>query len=144
MTELSSKVQMHLIEIQPQFKCELHNQIVFFAKDNSQFISSYTERGPMGEGINPREASERLQEFQCTFDGLWRRFQTYSDGEELFGLVKTPYPELERIRKELNLLQKLYSTYNTVMDSIDGYYDIAWVDMDIEKINSDLIDFQNR
>ena len=57
-------------------------------------------------------------------------FQTYmySDGEEPFGLPVTDHPELKRIRKELNLLQKLYSLYNLVMDSIDGYYDILWTE----------------
>ncbi|CAF4689351.1 unnamed protein product, partial [Rotaria sp. Silwood2] len=46
--------------------------------------------------------------------------------------------------KELGLLQKLYGLYNIVIDTINGYYDIAWVDVDIEKINNDLLDFQNR
>ena len=59
-------------------------------------------------------------------------------------MPETTYPDLQRIRKELNLLQKLYGLYNTVNDTIDGYYDIPWVDVDIEKINNDLIDFQNR
>ena len=54
------------------------------------------------------------------------------------------YPDLVRIRKELNLLQKLYGLYNTVMDSIDGYYDILWAEVDIEKINNELLDFQNK
>ncbi len=48
------------------------------------------------------------------------------------------------MRKELGLLQKLYSLYNKVMDSIDGYYDILWADIKIEKINNDLLEFQNR
>ena len=56
-------------------------------------------------------------------------FQTYSDGEELFGLPATDHPESKRICKELNLLQKLYSLYNLVMDSIDGYYDILWTEV---------------
>lgn len=46
--------------------------------------------------------------------------------------------------QELGLLQKLYGLYNIVIDTINGYYDIAWVDVDIEKINNDLLDFQNR
>ena len=41
----------------------------------------------------------------------------------------TPYPDVTRIRKELNLLQKLYSLYNAVMDSVDGYFDILWVEV---------------
>ena len=81
---------------------------------------------------------------QIRFDELWRKFNSYSDGESLFGLKVTEYTDLQRIRKELNLLQKLYGLYNTVNDTIDGYYDILWLEVDIEKINNDLLDFQNR
>ena len=56
----------------------------------------------------------------------------------------TDYPDLTQTRKELNLLQKLYGLYNTVMDSIDGYFDILWTEVDIEKINNELLDFQNK
>lgn len=48
------------------------------------------------------------------------------------------------LRKELNLLQKLYGLYDTVMGSISGYYEILWGDVDIEKINGELQEFQNR
>ena len=82
--------------------------------------------------------------FQNKFNELWRRYQTYSAGEDLFGLPVTDYPSLDRIKKELNLLQKLYGLYNAVMVSINGYFDILWVDVDIEAINNELIDFQNR
>lgn len=54
------------------------------------------------------------------------------------------YPELQRIRRELNLLQKLYQLYNQVMDSVDGYKDILWHELDTEKINNELLDFQNK
>ena len=56
----------------------------------------------------------------------------------------TPYPDFTNIRKELNLLQKLYNLYNTVMDSVDGYYDVLWAEVDIDKINSELLDFQTK
>ena len=70
-----------------------------------------------------------IHSFQSQFEELWRKHQTYSGGEELFGLPVTDYPDLTRIRKELNLLQKLYGLYNNVMDSVDGYYDILWVEV---------------
>ena len=95
-------------------------------------------------GLPPRDASDRLVVFQSRFEDLWRNYQTYSGGEDLFGLPVTDYPDLVRIRKELNLLQKLYNLYNAVMDSVDGYYDILWVEVDIEKINNELLDFQNK
>ena len=56
----------------------------------------------------------------------------------------TDCSDVQRIRKELNLLQKLYSLYNDVLDKVNGYYDIPWVDVDIDKINNDLLEFQNR
>ena len=101
-------------------------------------------RGPMMDGIAPREASDRLTVFQARFDELWRKYQTYSGGEELFGLTVTEYPDLQRIRKELNLLQKLYGLYNDVLEKVNSYYDIPWVDIDIEKINAELQGFQDR
>lgn len=48
------------------------------------------------------------------------------------------------LRKELDLLQKLYGLYNAVMSKISGYYGILWTDVDIEKINGELLEFQNR
>jgi len=98
----------------------------------------------MVDGIAPREASDRLAIYQAQFDELWRKFQTYSGGEELFGLDVTDYPDLHRIRKELNLLQKLYSLYNAVLETVNGYYDIIWTEVDIDAINTQLLDFQNK
>ena len=56
----------------------------------------------------------------------------------------TEYPHILQARKELSLLQKLYGLYNLVMQSIDGYFDIPWPSVSIEKINNELLDFQNR
>lgn len=81
---------------------------------------------------------------QNRFDGMWRRLQSYQSGEELFGLETTEYPELVQIRKELNLLQKLYKLYNDVIDRVSSYYDIPWGDVNIEQINNELMEFQNR
>lgn len=122
--------------------------------------------GPGVEGVAPAEASERLQTFQAEFNQLWRQYTTCSGGEELFGLpvngttccvsslfffsssshplFPSEYPELQRIKRELSLLSKLYSLYNCVIDSVAGYYDILWADLNIEKINNELQDFQNK
>lgn len=53
----------------------------------------------MVEGIPPREASDRLSIYQARFDELWRKYETYSGGEELFGIQVTNYPDLQRIKK---------------------------------------------
>ena len=140
----SVEVQDNLLKIQPKFKGNLLENVSVFCDDVKTFTKDYDELGPMAVGVPPREASERLQVYQSRFDELWRRFLTYSGGEELFGLPVTDYPTLQRIKKELTLLQKLYGLYNAVVDSVDGYYDILWGEVDIDKINNELLEFQNR
>ena len=138
------QVQDHLMTIQPQFKETLLTNAAVFSKDATTFVTQYTTVGPNEEGISPKEASSRLGIFQASFDDLWNKYQIFSDGEKLFGLPVTDYTELHRIKKELNLLQKLYQLYNQVMDSVDGYNDILWQEVDIDKINNEILDFQNK
>ncbi|XP_019382247.1 PREDICTED: dynein heavy chain 8, axonemal [Gavialis gangeticus] len=137
-------VQDELVQVQPKFKSSLLESVAVFREDVSNFETSYGMEGPMVPNIPPQEASNRLQLYQANFDELWRKFVTYSSGEQLFGLPVTDYEVLHKIRKELGLLQKLYGLYDTVMNNISGYYEILWTDVDIEKINAELLDFQNR
>ncbi|KAF7483297.1 hypothetical protein GHT09_005186 [Marmota monax] len=137
-------VQDELVQVQPNFKSNLLEAVEVFREDVANFSESYEQEGPMVPNIPPQEASNRLQIFQANFDDLWRKFVTYSSGEQLFGLPVTDYEVLHKTRKELNLLQKLYGLYDTVMSSISGYYEILWGDVDIEKINAELQEFQNR
>nr|AAK60623.1 axonemal dynein heavy chain 8 long form [Mus musculus] len=137
-------VQGELVQVQPKFKSSLLESVKVFCEDVINFTEAYETEGPMEPNIPPQEASNRLQIFQANFDDLWRKFVTYSSGEQLFGLPVTDYEVLHKTRKELNLLQKLYGLYDTVMGSISGYYEILWGDVDIEKINAELQEFQNR
>ncbi|XP_064453637.1 dynein axonemal heavy chain 8 [Mirounga angustirostris] len=137
-------VQDELVQVQPKFKSSLLEAVEVFREDVMNFAESYETEGPMVPNIPPQEASNRLQIFQANFDDLWRKFVTYSSGEQLFGLPVTDYEVLHKTRKELNLLQKLYGLYDTVMNNISGYYEILWGDVDIEKINAELQEFQNR
>ncbi|XP_053374157.1 dynein axonemal heavy chain 8-like [Mercenaria mercenaria] len=144
MLVMANQVQDDLVHLQPGFKKELLTSVEIFHKDVSDYTLNYDQDGPMAEGISPVEANDRLQVFQSQFDELWTKFNIYSGGEQLFGLSVTDYPTLVRIKKELNLLQKLYGLYSQVMTSISGYFDILWTEVDIEKINQELSDMQNR
>ncbi|XP_037924624.1 dynein heavy chain 5, axonemal isoform X2 [Hermetia illucens] len=138
------QAQVNLLEMQPSFQNELKSNLERFKQDKIDYVNEYRTAGPMQPGLTPREASDKLILFQNRFEGMWRRLQTYQSGEELFGLPQTDYPELGQIRKELNLLQKLYKLYNDVIDRVSSYYDIPWNEVDIEEINNELMEFQNR
>uniref|UniRef100_H2ZG63 Uncharacterized protein n=1 Tax=Ciona savignyi TaxID=51511 RepID=H2ZG63_CIOSA len=140
----SRESQENLLIVQPKFRTDLLSGVEQFIEDVAGFETDYVERGPNIQGVPPQEASERLSIFQLRFDDLWSRYNTYSAGEELFGLSKTDYPALHKIKKELNLLSKLYTLYNAVNDSVDGYYDIMWQELDIEAVNAELVEFQNK
>uniref|UniRef100_A0A8D3DUG5 Dynein heavy chain 5, axonemal-like n=1 Tax=Scophthalmus maximus TaxID=52904 RepID=A0A8D3DUG5_SCOMX len=144
LNELVVENQNTLVEIQPSMKADLLSEVQSFQSDVHHFCTEFNHRGPGVEGVAPAEASERLQSFQAEFDQLWRKYITYSGGEELFGLRVKEYPELQRIKRELSLLSKLYGLYNAVIDSVTGYNEILWADLDIEKINNELQEFQNR
>uniref|UniRef100_A0A3B4XA16 Dynein axonemal heavy chain 8 n=1 Tax=Seriola lalandi dorsalis TaxID=1841481 RepID=A0A3B4XA16_SERLL len=146
-TKLQSKarsVQDELVRRQPMFKQSLLECVSTFQNDVFTFTEKYDSEGPMVEGIAPQEASRRLQSCQAKFEELWRNFNTYSSGEKLLGLPVTQYDCLQKKKKELDLLQKLYGLYDAVMTRISRYYGILWTDVDIEKINAELLEFQNR
>uniref|UniRef100_A0A8C3EUT6 Dynein axonemal heavy chain 5 n=1 Tax=Corvus moneduloides TaxID=1196302 RepID=A0A8C3EUT6_CORMO len=140
----ANEVQNELVALQPKFRGELISAVKTFTEDCAQFYSDYDQNGPMVVGLTPQEASDRLTIFQNRCDNLFRKYITCTDGENLFGLPVTQYPQLLEIKKQLNLLQKLYNLYNSVIDTISGYYDILWSELDTEKINSELLEFQNR
>uniref|UniRef100_A0A669P7L0 AAA+ ATPase domain-containing protein n=1 Tax=Phasianus colchicus TaxID=9054 RepID=A0A669P7L0_PHACC len=141
---LVSLVENLLLKLQPIMKTDLLRGVQRFQADTTEFCKDYNEKGPSEENVPPHEASERLQLFQARFDELWTKYISLSGGEELFGLPVTEYPELHKIKRELSLLQKLYSLYNSVIASINGYNEMLWSDLNIEKINNELLDFQNK
>ncbi|CAM4590230.1 unnamed protein product [Lepidochelys kempii] len=140
----ANEVQNELVALQPNFRGELISTVGIFTEDCHQYYADYDKNGPMAVGLEPQEASDRLIMFQNRFDSLYRKYMTYTGGEELFGLPVTQYPQLLEIKKQLTLLQKLYSLYNNVIDTVNGYYDILWSEVNIVKINNELLEFQNR
>ncbi|KAF4103547.1 dynein axonemal heavy chain 5 isoform X1 [Onychostoma macrolepis] len=140
----STEVQNELVSLQPNFRGELIRNVEIFVEDCQHFYHDYDRDGPMVVGLAPQDASDRLIMFQNRFDNLFRKYITYTGGEELFGLPVTQHPQLLEIRKQLTLLQKLYGLYNSVIDTVNGYYDISWADINIERINNELLEFQSR
>ena len=145
--ELLSKamdLQVLLLTVQEHFQKNLLDSLEEFQEECDDFCDDYHQTGPMQPGLSPRDASDKLQLFQNQFDSLWRKHGSYSVGEDLFGLEHTEQPGLNAIKKELNLLQRLYKLYNDVIDSVDQYHNILWKEINIEDINNELMEFGNR
>ncbi|CAF3729197.1 unnamed protein product [Adineta steineri] len=132
----------YLLDIQPKYRSELLKNVKIFHEECKQFYSDYEQRGPTKPGLTPRESSDRQILFQSRVENLYKKYETYHGGEQLFAIPVTDYPQLDKIKKDLTLLQRLYSLYNKVLDTVAGYFDIAWTDVNIDKINQELSDFQ--
>jgi len=132
----------YLLDIQPKYRSELLKNVKIFLQECKQFYIDYEQRGPTIPGLPPRQSSDRQILFQSRVENLYKKYETYHGGEQLFGLPVTEYPQLEKIKKDLILLQRLYGLYNKVLDTVASYFDIAWIDVNINKINQELSDFQ--
>ncbi|PRD32630.1 UNVERIFIED_CONTAM: Dynein heavy chain 5 [Trichonephila clavipes] len=140
----STETQNSLLDMKTQFQAQLSENISSFTNEFEKFQKDYQEKGPLVVGLSAMEASNRLAEYQNRFDGLWQKYMTYTDGAILFGYKCKEFPRLHYIRKELGMMQKLYKLYNDVLDKVNGYQDILWNNVDIDKITNELIEFQNR
>ena len=138
------KTQEELLNVQAHFQRELIKDLGTFQVTVNNYIEDYNANGPMQEGLDPKQASDILLMFQSTFDDLWKEHDGYTVGEELFGLEHIEQPGLNVIKKELNLLQRLYKLYNDVIECVNGYYKILWTQVDVEEINIQLMEFGNR
>eukprot|EP00955_Chlamydomonas_euryale_P103513 365498-Chlamydomonas_euryale.AAC.1 len=132
--KLSTDVTDNLTRLQVGFKRELIKEVRAFVSDAQVYRRDWEQQGPMVPGLDPMEAVDRLRKFQQTFEVKKRKWENYASGEELFGLPITLYPELEQTEKEIQMLDRLYNLYVSVITTIKGYGDYFWVDV-VEKID---------
>jgi dynein heavy chain len=135
LVELAESRQNELQETQNFFKKDLIRSVKSLIVDVKDFRKNYSENGPMVNGINPRDAVERLRLFKEEFLVRDRIYEINFAGEELFGLPHQQYPELEQTKKELDLLTQLYDLYVQVIDSVNSWKEMIWTEA-VEKMDN--------
>jgi len=125
----AEEVTDQLAEIQTTFKKQLLSDMKEFRADVVTFRKDFEENGPMQEGLSPMDAVEKLRSFQDGYGMRERKLETFNAGEELFALRKSAFPALVKTKKEISLLDLLYTLYLDVIDTLDGYRNILWVDL---------------
>jgi len=117
---------------QGHYKLSLIQAINSLTIDVKAFRSDFDTEGPMVPGLEPRDALERLRKFTEEFSVRKRKYDSQFSGESLFGLPHTPYPELKKTEAEIELLDKLYSLYSKVKDTIAKWKEVAWTEILVE------------
>lgn len=121
-------VSSTIASLQAGFRKRLLSDVKAFRVDVGAFREEYLRVGPMVRGISPEVAMERLRRFEDEFDIRSRKRELFCNGEALFALPQTPYPDLDATAKELGLLAKLYGLYMDVMARMDEWRVILWSD----------------
>ena len=134
----------NLQNVQAGFKRDLTRSVKTFITDVAMFRSDWDTNGPMVPGIPPMEAVDRLKKFENSFSNYKRKWDTYSGGEDLFGLPVTDYPELVQTEKEVQFLGRIYGLYVKVVNTIGGYQEYLWVDVvaEIDAMTEEVGGFQ--
>jgi dynein heavy chain len=90
-----------------------------------QFCNDYEMNGPMVAGLAPLEALHRLQKYQALCEERERKLTGLREREAMFDMSITLFPELKRVRDELDKLDKLYSLYLRSDQTITSYYELT-------------------
>ena len=101
-------------------------QVREFLADVGRFRENFLKHGPMVPGITPAAAVERLNRFKNEFTDLERKREIYTAGELLFALRTTRYPDLDRTKREVALLDQLYTLYLEVVKTMDVNRQLTW------------------
>jgi dynein heavy chain len=97
----------------------------------------------MVPNLEPSEALNRLKNFNEEYSVHARKFHSYFAGETLFGLPHQAYPDLEKTKGELEKLDKLYTLYSKVTETITKWHECPWTEIkeEIEKMKETIENF---
>jgi len=153
---MSGQVMSNVNGLQGGFKQDLLDNVKLFKQDVKRFRQDYELNGPMarsmdpndpnGKSIPPLEAMTRLNKYKREFETLNRKYELFNGGEKLFGLPEQKYPDLVKTRKELRLLDQLYTLYQQVISTVDEYKAIPWSEVmaNIQTMNETVEGFNQR
>jgi dynein heavy chain len=141
----SLSVQSNINGLQHGFKQDLIDNVKSFKQSVKQFRQDYESNGPM-QTSSPVEAITRLNKYKREFETLNRKYELYNGGEKLFGLPEQQYPDLVKTKKELRLLDQLYTLYQQVISTVDEYKGIPWTEVmaNIQAMNETVEQFNAR
>ena len=117
---------------QSEFKKQLIVNIETLVVEVKVFREDFEKNGPMQVGLTPGDALNKLKDFKEQFSVHNRKFKSYNAGEHLFALPNESYPALEKTRNELEKLDKLYTLYLKVTETITRWQETTWMDITSE------------
>lgn len=124
--EHADSVANGLSALQGTYMKQLVWDIREFGLDVRAFRKDFEANGPLIPGIKPQVALDKLRKYKDECASRERRLEMYRAGEALFALRPTRFAELVKTRKDINLIDQLYSIYADVLQSIKNWSSVRW------------------
>lgn len=115
--------------VQGTYKKQLIWDIREFGLHIRAFRKDFESQGPMIPGIKPQVALEKLKKFKDELNTRERKMEMSRGGEELFALRPTRFTEVVKTRKDISLIDQLYSMYVDVHASVKLWSALLWGDV---------------
>lgn len=136
---LAEKVRDELlVQKRGIFEQELDKEVKAFVVNVIQFRNSFDSQGPGVPGVRPAEAVARLQDFQQRYTQFEAKRKTLDSVQLLFGIVPTPFPELDKTGEELELLGLLYGLFQRFISFDQSFRDTLWSEVDLIVTNQEM------
>eukprot|EP01135_Chromosphaera_perkinsii_P007354 Nk52_evm2s805 gene=Nk52_evmTU2s805 len=128
--------------IKTRFRRELEKQIKAFTVDVIQFRNDFDANGPLALGLNPSAGIRRLKNFSRLYEDKVKDSLLFAEGENLFGIPVTSYPELQKTGEDLNLLNSLYGLYSKLVIFDTTVRDTLWEKADLFDLQKQVLIFE--
>ena len=127
LVEYADEVTAKLSSIQGTYKRALVNDIRDFCIDIKALREDFEDHGPLQPALKAKTAIDLLRRFKDLLKIQERRLETYRGGEELFALRRTRFDDLLKVRKDVNLIDQLYSLYQEATDAFSLWENMHWL-----------------
>jgi len=144
MYEEGRRLEDTLFKLQQPLLEQLLSTLEVFKEDEEAFHENNKKSGPTVPGLSASEAHDRVTIVKMQLDTLIQRWQMISEGQRLFGLPVTDFPNLTDCLNQMAILNRLYSLYEAVKKTVGKFLVLPWLSIDVEAIAEELNNFQNR
>ena len=124
----AGKIRDTLQNQQLLFRKKLFNDINSLKKQVVDLKEEYDREGTP-KAKSPEDAHDRIERFRTKTNILRKQWITIKNGEELFNLSNTSFPQLVAIEDELKLYGQLYDLYMEVKHQVEDWKDKTWIDV---------------
>ena len=111
------------------YKKRLTKDRQLLKKEVTKLREDWVNAGPGVPGVDPEKALDRLRFAKDKLAQCMRKYDMAHNGEELFALPFTDYPELQQTKKDIALFDQLFGLYTDVRARMEEWKLLQFTDV---------------